>query len=176
MTSWVFQRQFLSKPAETQEITPIIVEPLDTPASSSSRVRDAIHPIQFGIFPKRLAQSLDRTEEAQHLQLEPRTPTRRTGGAIEKHIVEKCTASRCRKQLNLDHEFLKNEYSTNQFHVTYYGGCPVGHQGYLCALQRYQRRVTTCRERRTFMVCSTSCHHHVHRSDGCHAIAHLSLL
>ena len=32
----------------------MIVEPLDTPASSTFRVRCAIHPVQFGIFPNRL--------------------------------------------------------------------------------------------------------------------------
>ena len=50
----IFWRHFLSKLTETQERTPMIVELLDTPASSTSRVRDAIHPVQFGIFPKRL--------------------------------------------------------------------------------------------------------------------------
>ena len=38
------KRHLLSKPAETQESKPMIVEPLDSPASSTSRVRDAIHP------------------------------------------------------------------------------------------------------------------------------------
>ena len=136
-------------PAESQESTPMMGEPLDTPASSTSRVRDAIHPVQFGIFPTRfllphpddeilsgfeedvssirdgytslggggtshylgaplvnlnsanpacreaqdrkrsptnerntaltpMCPIVDRTEEAQHLQLEPRTPTRQS--------------------------------------------------------------------------------------------------
>ena len=43
----------LWKPAETQEGT-LIVEPLSTAASSKTRVRDFIHPVQFDIFPKRL--------------------------------------------------------------------------------------------------------------------------
>ena len=41
-------------PAETQESTPLIVEPLSTPASSKTRVRDSVHPFQFDIFPSRL--------------------------------------------------------------------------------------------------------------------------
>ena len=32
----------------------MVVESLDTPAPSTSRFRDAIHPVQFGIFPNRL--------------------------------------------------------------------------------------------------------------------------
>ena len=44
----------LGKPADTQESTPLIVESLGTPASSTTRVRDSIHPVQFGIFPKGL--------------------------------------------------------------------------------------------------------------------------
>ena len=43
---WVFKRPFLSKPSEPQESTPMVVESLDTPASSTSRV--------FGIFLNRL--------------------------------------------------------------------------------------------------------------------------
>ena len=54
MKPWVFNRYFLSKPTEPQEGTPMVVESLDTPAPSTSRFRDAIHPVQFGIFPNRL--------------------------------------------------------------------------------------------------------------------------
>ena len=54
MKPWVFTRHFLSKPTEPQEVTPMVVESLDTLAPSTSRVRDAIHPVQFGIFPNRL--------------------------------------------------------------------------------------------------------------------------
>ena len=54
MKPWVFNRHFLSKPTEPQEVTPMVVESLDTPAPSTSRFRDAFHPVQFGIFPNRL--------------------------------------------------------------------------------------------------------------------------
>ena len=54
MKPWVFNRHFFSKPTEPQEGTPMVVESLDTPAPSTSWFRDAIHPVQFGIFPNRL--------------------------------------------------------------------------------------------------------------------------
>ena len=53
-TPWVFQRYVLRKPTEAQESAPLIVEPLDMPTSSTSRGRNAIRPVQFGIFTKRL--------------------------------------------------------------------------------------------------------------------------
>ena len=45
MMPWVFNRHVLSKPTEPQEGTPMVVESLDTPAPSTSRVRDSIHPV-----------------------------------------------------------------------------------------------------------------------------------
>ena len=43
----------LWKPAETQEVHHRLLNFLSTPASSKTRVRDSIHPLQFGIFPER---------------------------------------------------------------------------------------------------------------------------
>ena len=54
MKPWVLKRHFLNKPTEPQEGTPMVVESLDTPAPSTSCVRDSIHPVQFSIFSNRL--------------------------------------------------------------------------------------------------------------------------
>ena len=42
------------KPTEPPEDTPVDVESLDTPAPSTSCVHESVHPVQFGIMPKRL--------------------------------------------------------------------------------------------------------------------------
>ena len=44
------------KPTEPPEDTPVDVESLDTPAPSTSCVHESVHPVQFGIMPKRLHQ------------------------------------------------------------------------------------------------------------------------
>ena len=67
----------------------------------------------------RSAHSLDRTEEAQHLQLEPRPL--RGKGAIEKHIAGKWHIIALQEAI----EYLDREYLTNRFCVTHYGGCAV---------------------------------------------------
>ena len=40
----------------------MVVEPLRKPAHVATRVRDAIHPVQFGIFPNRLTLSQPHDE------------------------------------------------------------------------------------------------------------------
>ena len=42
------------KPTEPPEDTPVDVESLDTPAPSTSCLHESVHPVQFGIMPKRL--------------------------------------------------------------------------------------------------------------------------
>ena len=42
------------KPTEPPEGTPVDVESLATPAPSTSCVHEPVHPVQFGIMPKRL--------------------------------------------------------------------------------------------------------------------------
>ena len=42
------------KPTEPPEDTPVVVESLDTPAPLTPCVHESIHPVQFGIMPKRL--------------------------------------------------------------------------------------------------------------------------
>ena len=49
-----FERHFLNKPTEPQESTPEVIELPGTPAAVDIQPADAIHPVQFGIFPKRL--------------------------------------------------------------------------------------------------------------------------
>ena len=48
------KRHFLNKPTEPQEGTPEVIEPPGTPAPVEIQAADAIHLVQFGIFPKRL--------------------------------------------------------------------------------------------------------------------------
>ena len=42
------------KPTEPPEDTPVDVESLDTSAPSTSCLHESVHPVQFGIMPKRL--------------------------------------------------------------------------------------------------------------------------
>ena len=52
---WVFRKHVLRKSNEKAADVPVVVEPLDVPASSEPVVPEVIHPVQYGITPIRLA-------------------------------------------------------------------------------------------------------------------------